>query len=185
MRRNVLIGGAFGGVAIAVLFGTALLVGQREVTPEVTKTAASGAAVTPAVIFATELTDIDGRKRTLGEWSGKLLVINFWATWCAPCLEEIPDLVAAQSKYAAKGLQVIGIAADSPSKVRNFSEKLKINYPVLVDESGAIALSKRMGNRLGLLPFSLVLSPAGDIVMTRLGVFTPAELDRLVSQQAP
>jgi peroxiredoxin len=124
--------------------------------------------------------DLDGRPRALGEWSQRLLVVNFWASWCAPCLEEIPLFVTAQSRHGAKGLQIVGIAADSVSNARIFAEKLQINYPILADEAAAISISKRFGNRLGLLPFSIVLAPSGDILTTKLGVFTAAEIDQLV-----
>jgi peroxiredoxin len=94
-------------------------------------------------------------------------------------------LVEAQSKYGQRGLQIVGIAADSSLNAGNFAKKLQINYPILVDESGAITFSKRVGNRLGLLPFTIVINPAGEIVMTKLGVFQKVELAELLEKQLP
>jgi thiol-disulfide isomerase/thioredoxin len=171
--------------ATLVLGGLALLavgLGQLERKPEVTKTVESGSAVTPAVMFATSIPDLAGKRQALSQWSGKLLIINFWASWCAPCLEEMPLFVAAQEKYGARGLQIIGIAADSPSNSAKFAQKLNTNYPILPDESGAIEFSKRAGNRFGFLPYTLIITPAGDILTMKSGVFSAEELTGLIEK---
>jgi thiol-disulfide isomerase/thioredoxin len=179
----------FFGAALAIivlLMAVAFGVGQLEQREAATSNAVrQGSNATAAVIYAASFSGADGRVRTLGEWGGKLLVVNFWATWCAPCLEEIPMFVEMQHKYAKSGLQIIGIAADSQLNVAKFVEKLKINYPVFADESRAIEFSRRVGNRLGLLPFTIVLSPEGDILLTRLGVMTAAEVEGLVGAHRP
>ena len=172
------------GVVVA-LFSLAVLVGRLEPTPSVTNAVKSGSSATSAVIYAASFPDLNGKMQPLSQWSQRILVINFWATWCAPCVEEIPMLVKMQTTYASVGLQIVGIAADSSANVANFVKKLKINYPVLPDESAAIEFSKRVGNRLGLLPYSIVLNPAGEIVMTKLGVLTEAELIAVVEKYRP
>jgi len=91
-------------------------------------------------------------------------------------------LVRMQEKHGAAGLQIVGIAADSLANSSNLAKKLAINYPVLPDESRAIEFSKRVGNQFGLLPFSIILSPAGDIVTTKLGVMTEEEITNLVEK---
>jgi thiol-disulfide isomerase/thioredoxin len=172
-------------VVVGALFGSAILLGRLESQPEVTKTVESGSAATPSVIYATSFPDLKGQPQSLGQWSNKLLVINFWATWCAPCLEEMPIFVRLQAQYGAKGLQIVGIAADSSPNAAKFVEKLKINYPVLPDESRAIEFSKRTGNRLGLLPYTIILNAKGEVVLTKLGVFKEAEITEIIKNNLP
>ncbi len=172
----------FGLTVISLLVLAALLIGRLENQPEVTKTVAAGSAATASVIYSTSLPDLDGRPQSIGQWSNKLLVLNFWASWCAPCIEEIPILIRLQSKYAAKGLQIVGIAADSASNSAKFGQKLGINYPILADEIRALEFSKRTGNRLGLLPYTVVLTSRGDILMTKLGVVIESDLEALINR---
>ena len=73
--------------------------------------------------------DVEGREQALGQWQGKVLVVNFWATWCAPCREEMPEFVRAQAELGGKGLQFVGIAVDQADKVRQFAQEIGINYP--------------------------------------------------------
>ena len=181
-QRKPVIFVAIAAAVLLSLFGAAFLVGTLEEQPAVTKTVNAGSAATPSVIYATSFPDLAGAPQALGQWNQKLLIVNFWATWCAPCIEEIPMLVRMQEKHGAAGLQIVGIAADSLVNSANFAKKIAINYPILPDEARAIEFSKRAGNRLGLLPFSLVLSPAGEIVTTKLGVMTEQEITDLVTK---
>jgi thiol-disulfide isomerase/thioredoxin len=109
-----------------------------------------------------------------------VVVVNFWASWCAPCREEIPGLVKIQQKLAANGLQVVGIAVDSVDKSRQAAAEMAISYPVLVAEVRIIDLTRRLGNRAGGLPFTLVLDREGRLVTAHLGLLTAAQLERLV-----
>ena len=94
--------------------------------------------VTAGVIYTAAFTDIDGQAQSLGQWQKKLLVINFWATWCAPCKEEMPIFAKLQQQFARNGVQFVGIAADSRANVVNFSQKTPVGYPLYPSESGAI-----------------------------------------------
>src|ERR1041385_8514187 len=78
------------------------------------------------------LPDLGGKTRWMSEWQGKVIVLNFWATWCAPCREEIPLLIKAQNQYKARGVQIIGIAIDTPAAVAEFAKRMNINYPLLI-----------------------------------------------------
>ena len=142
-------------------------------------------AASTGAVYTAKFPDLQGKSQTLGQWDRKLLVLNFWATWCGPCKEEIPILAKLQAKFGERGLQIVGIAADSALNVTNFSENTAINYPLLVDEAGALQLSKRLGNRLGLLPHTVMFSPGGDIIYTKLGIISEAELDPIISQNSP
>ena len=107
-------------------------------------------------------------------------MINFWATWCAPCLEEIPSFVEIQSRFAAQGVQFIGIAIDEQARVKDYAKSARINYPLLVGQSGAIELSRLAGNQRGGLPYTVILS-GGKVVGRFEGIVPREALERLVS----
>ena len=142
-------------------------------------------AASPGAIYSATFTDLQGKNHTLGEWEQKLLVINFWATWCGPCKEEIPILVKLQAKFGEHRVQIVGVAADSAANVANFDKNAKVNYPLLIDETGAIAFSKRLGNRLGLLPHTVVLLPGGEVIYNKLGAITEVELANIIANNIP
>ncbi|MDR3415072.1 MAG: TlpA disulfide reductase family protein [Nevskia sp.] len=147
---------------------------------------AAGAPAAEPLPAGLELRDLDGHPRRFEEWRGKLLLVNFWATWCTPCMHEIPELVKLQSQYSAKGLQVVGAAVDDPDAVRGAVGPLGINYPVLTDSPDAmIGLMEKLGNGPGALPFSVLVSPDGHVLERQLGEFKPAELTALVESHLP
>ena len=138
---------------------------------------------TPAdPLLALTLPDIDGRDQPFEQWRGKVLIVNFWATWCEPCREEMPEFVKTQAKLGDKGLQFVGIAIDQPDKIRKFASEMGLNYPSLVGGYGALELSKSLGNRLMALPFSLVIDRQGRVVHTQLGPLKPEKLDAIVGK---
>jgi thiol-disulfide isomerase/thioredoxin len=124
--------------------------------------------------------DLDAKPRHLSEWRGKVLVCNFWATWCAPCREEIPMLVGMRDKYLPQGLEIVGIAIDNAAKVREFSASFKISYPVLIAEAGGLDLMRGLGNQGGGLPYTVIADRSGELVHRRLGLLKRAELEALL-----
>ena len=104
------------------------------------------------------MADIDGQIRNIKDWDGKVILLNFWATWCPPCLREIPSFVELQEKYGDQGFQVIGIAVDNEEAVHEYMNEVKINYPIMVSEFEAIELSSRYGNTIGALPYSVIIN---------------------------
>jgi thiol-disulfide isomerase/thioredoxin len=128
--------------------------------------------------------DLEGKPRKLAEWAGKILVCNFWATWCAPCREEIPLLVASRQKYGPFGVEIVGIAVDNASKVREFSANFKISYPILLAEADGLDLMRRIGNGGGGLPYTVVADRQGSLVHRKLGALKQAELDGLLAPLA-
>ena len=122
------------------------------------------------------LPDLDGRPRQPAEWDGKVLVVNFWATWCAPCREEIPLLVDLERRRP--GVRVVGIAVDRPEAVRAFAAELGIGYPILLDDLQGSTM-RRYGNRIGALPFTVITGRDGIVAYVRLGELEAAELDRV------
>jgi thiol-disulfide isomerase/thioredoxin len=133
-----------------------------------------------ADLLAARYPDLEGRVHRLLDWRGKVLLCNFWATWCAPCREEVPILVSAKGQWAAHGLEVVGIGIDSAAKMREFSKTYKINYPLLVADATALELMRKLGNRGGGLPYTVILDDTGAVVRRHLGAFTAPDLRRLL-----
>jgi thiol-disulfide isomerase/thioredoxin len=167
-RRELLILASAGLAAAAVGFlaGPALL-----------RMGASGEA---EALGAAVFDDLHGRRRRLAEWRGKVLVCNFWATWCAPCREEIPLLVTARQKYGPGGVEIVGIAIDNAAKVREFAATFKIPYPILVAEADGLDLMRQLGNTGGGLPYTVIADREGSLVHRKLGALKEVELDGLL-----
>jgi len=126
------------------------------------------------------LADLEGKPHSLGEWRGKVQVVNFWATWCPPCREEIPLLMAAHKRYGGHGIQVIGVALDQPSAVAAYRKDHGIDYPILINDAAALAMMELFGNRTGSLPFTVILDRDNRVVSRKLGAFHGDELSRLL-----
>lgn len=124
--------------------------------------------------------DLSGKQRNISEWRGKILVVNFWATWCPPCREEIPELIAMQRQYADQGLQIVGIAIEDQDTVSAFAQKNQFNYPILVAGDGGMALSQQLGNFVGAIPFTVVADAGGQIVYRRPGQMTKERLLEII-----
>jgi thiol-disulfide isomerase/thioredoxin len=144
--------------------------------------AAAEAGESAATLLALSLPDLAGKQESLGQWRGKLLVVNFWATWCVPCREEMPEFVRAQEEFGVKGLQFVGIAVDEGDKVRRFAEEIGLNYPALIGGYGAMELSKTLGNRLMALPFTVVVGRDGAIAHTQLGPLRSEQLRSMIAK---
>ena len=122
----------------------------------------------------TVLQDLDGQRHHFADWHGKLLLVNFWATWCTPCLDEIPDLIKAQQRYGAQGLQIIGPAVDDADSVRKMQSKMGMSYPVLIGTpEQLLGLMTQLGNTAGGLPYSILADGNGHALAMQLGQFEP------------
>ena len=131
----------------------------------------------PAVVLPEPtLVDLKGEAHRLAEWRGKVLVLNFWATWCAPCREEMPEFDALQKELGDKGLQFVGVAIDDPAVVRGYLAKYPVNYPILVGDAGVPEWADSLGNELSVLPFSVVFDREGRISDAHTGLFRRQEL---------
>ena len=127
------------------------------------------------------LTDLDnGATRYLREWQGKVLLVNFWATWCVPCRAEIPLLQQARDQYKDKNLEVIGVAFDETGPVKAFRDQLAIRYPLLLAFDDPFTLLANSGNKVGGLPHSVLLGTNGKILTSHTGILTPNQLDELI-----
>lgn len=129
-----------------------------------------------ANLFAQTMPDVTGKPQALAQWKGKPLIINFWATWCAPCVEEMPELAALQAEVAP--VQIIGIGVDSQENIAQFAEKMHIYYPLYVAGTGATDLLRQFGNQAGGLPFTALVGLDGDLKKVYLGRLNFDELRR-------
>lgn len=128
------------------------------------------------------LDDLSGRSTSIAAWSGKSLVINFWATWCAPCRREIPLLKTVAADWAGRNLTVVGIAVDQADKVRAFSGQFKIDYPVLVGEQDALEAAAKFGMDSPVLPFTVFTDRRGEIVALFVGELHRPQADFILSE---
>lgn len=167
MSRRAILGLAVAGL-ISAIAGQALY------------SAWIGPPPTPA--SALRFTDLAGKPRDLSEWRGRWVLVNFWATWCAPCLSEIPLLMDAQEAYADRGLQIVGPAMDRSEPVRALVQRMGIPYPVFAGDVEVAAAMDGLGDTLGALPFSVLLSPDGTAVYRKHGDFSRDELTALLEQ---
>jgi thiol-disulfide isomerase/thioredoxin len=126
------------------------------------------------------LPDLEGNSRSLKEWRGKVIVLNFWATWCPPCREEIPLFIALQKEHAADGLEVIGVAVDNKTSVMAYRQSAGINYTILMGGDDAMDLAAKYGDRMDSLPYSVIISRSGSIEARKLGAFDEPELNGLI-----
>jgi len=117
------------------------------------------------------LVDLEGKAHTLAEWKGRVVVVNFWATWCPPCREEMPDFTQIQSEFDRQGVSFIGIAIDDPLVVKAYLAEHPVNYPILVGGSDVPAWADRLGNEISALPFSVVLDRKGQQIHAHIGRF--------------
>jgi thiol-disulfide isomerase/thioredoxin len=126
------------------------------------------------------LPDVSGTPRDFSDWDGKNRIVNFWATWCAPCRREIPLLKAFQDEQSGNGFQVIGIAVDFPEAVANYAEAAQFNYPVLVGEQDAMAVAESSGVQFVGLPFTMFVASDGELLSAYIGELHQTHLDQIV-----
>lgn len=136
----------------------------------------SGDAVSQ--LLATPFTTPDGQTKSLSEWKGKLLVVNFWATWCPPCREEMPEFSRAQDKYGPNGVQFVGIAIDNSANVVEFSKNAPVAYPLLIAPPNLPELMAKLGNLQQALPFTVIIDRDGKLHTSHLGRMSGEYLDK-------
>ena len=120
--------------------------------------------------------DLNGKPRAISEWQDKVLVLNFWATWCPPCREETPLFVALQDEYRERGVQFVGLAIDDLEAVQTFVDTYGVEYPVLIGDIDAVDVSRRLGNRFSGLPYTVIVAPGGEIVIRHAGGLTREQI---------
>jgi thiol-disulfide isomerase/thioredoxin len=164
-------------LAAALALGAGAVWSWRQSPPP---DAAAGQAA--AWLFAVKLPDADGVQRPLKAWQGKLLVVNFWATWCTPCIEEMPELQQFADEFAPRNVAVIGIGVDEADKIRDFRRQHGLRIPLLAAGFDGLELATRLGNPEPVLPYTALITPDGRIVEEHSGRIEPRELRRWAGQ---
>lgn len=130
-----------------------------------------------AALWQLDFPDVQGQPQALSQWRGQVLVLNFWASWCAPCRDEIPDFVALHTQHQPQGVEFVGIAIDNAASVAQFLRHTPVNYPILIGEGAALGLARHLGNPNAALPYTIVLDREGNIVLSHLGRLPRATLE--------
>ena len=169
-RRNML----YGGVAVAAAVAGA---GAAWWKYQPHGDISSAESVETAQSFwAMEFDSPDGEKVSMSSFRGKLLLVNFWATWCPPCVEELPLLDFFYQENKDKNVQIVGLAVDQPSAVRTWLKTRPLNFPVGMAGLGGTDLSKSLGNSSGSLPFTVVFGKSGQLLHRKIGKVLPEDL---------
>ncbi|HEY5700898.1 MAG TPA: TlpA disulfide reductase family protein [Gammaproteobacteria bacterium] len=174
--------------ALTGYFAHDLLTGKRQSAASIAPPPAMPAATADLVGTRRPpflLPDYLGNTRDVSEWDGRLLVLNFWATWCPPCLHEIPVFISLQAEYAERGLQFVGVAIDERDNVRDYADDVGLNYPSIQHPTATLDLLRTYGNRQGGLPYTVMVGSDGRILFTRLGPLTGEEARALIEKHLP
>lgn len=143
----------------------------------------SGAGMSAEAFFARTFNDLDGQPVAMARWQDRIVVVNFWATWCPPCVEEMPDLQRVHDEYEARGVTVVGLGIDSPSALKRFRDEHGLSLPLYAAGASGSELGRVLGNPSGALPYTILVDRKGRIVQARLGQVQPAELRRWLDAQ--
>ena len=129
-----------------------------------------------------EIVGINGHTISLQKLKGKVVFVNFWATWCAPCLQEMPGFSRMQRRLTEKGVQFVGIGIDNPDKIRDFSNYAALSYPLLIGAADTLSMARKLGNHSEGLPYTVVIDPKGALRATRLGAWSEEELEKFLAE---
>ena len=129
-----------------------------------------------AALFQQTFDDANGVAQPMAQWRGRWLVLNFWATWCAPCVDEMPGLQRVARDFAERNVSVVGLGIDRSDAIRRFQSELKLEIPLLVAGASGTDIARALGNTTGALPYTVLISPDGRVVNTRLGLIRPETL---------
>lgn len=175
MKRPIILWSLLGAAVVL-----ASLAGYRLVQ---TESNSGTAAPTPALpIYELTLTDLAGQTQHFSQWRGKVLIVNYWATWCHPCREEMPGFSRLQEKYRDKGVQFVGISIDTADKIIEFQKATPVTYPLLIGDITDMENSAKLGNTRQALPFTAVFDREGRLSATKLGRLSEPELERQLNE---
>jgi thiol-disulfide isomerase/thioredoxin len=162
---------AIGAAALGFFFGQPQIqpTSSTDISPDTTAKLANLVVSTP-----------QGQPASLSQWQGKVRVVNFWATWCPPCREEMPEFSRAQQRLADKGVQFVGIGIDTPDNIINFQKTNPVSYPLLIGSYDILKLTVALGNKASALPFTVILDRNDRIAHIKTGKLSEAELDQLL-----
>ncbi|HEV2540031.1 MAG TPA: TlpA disulfide reductase family protein [Frateuria sp.] len=134
---------------------------------------------------AMQLADLQGRTHALSDYAGRRVLVNFWASWCGPCLKEMPALAAAQARFGGNRPVVVGIAMDTPDNVRAYLHEHPVAYPILLGRLDSPDSAQQLGDGEGMLPYSVLLGADSKVLESHAGVLDAATLERWLGKGSP
>ena len=170
---------------IFILLGAALFLASfssSEPSRDTAATQTSQTAESQTSQISFSLKDMNDKMRHSSEWTGKILVINFWATWCGPCRHEIPAFNAVQKKFASQNVQFLGLAYDDKAAIERFTSIIPIDYPVLYGDNEVMELSMKYGNIQSILPYTLFVDAQGKVFHVREGALTQEVTEQILAK---
>jgi len=170
------VGLLLGAAALGVLAALGSMVLYQQFASAPAGAAGVGTAHQQLPPFA--FADLEGQMRRSDEWTGKVLVVNFWATWCPPCRRELPAFAELQAAYAGRGVQFLAIAIDDADQVQRFAARHPFNFPILLGDDAAVTLAKQLGNRVAGLPYTVVVDQRGAVRVRHVGEYERDDLKR-------
>lgn len=173
---------------VALLFGAlgAWLGLKNAPAPAAPPAPVAAKALSPVdALFSQSMNEASGANHSLSRWKGKPLIVNFWAPWCAPCVQEMPELNELAIAGAAKNINVIGIGIDTAANISEFATRLQISYPLYVAGMSGTELGFQFGNNAGGLPYTVLIGADGQIKKTYLGKLKFAELKADLARLTP
>jgi thiol-disulfide isomerase/thioredoxin len=164
--------------AVSALLLAVLIACSRQTPPTPVPQPDTKAAGVPAAdtVYGYSFSDPDGKLQALSQWKGKLLVLNFWATWCGPCVAEMPDLEKAQQAFAGQNVVIVALGTESPTRVREFRDQHRLHLNLLAGGYDALTLARGLGNTQGVLPYTVLVSTDGKVLQTQTGPLLPGQL---------
>jgi thiol-disulfide isomerase/thioredoxin len=138
-----------------------------------------------APLFTTPLTGLQGDKQNLSQYKGKIIVLNFWATWCPPCREEMPELSQLQLEYKNRNVVVLGIAEDELPLVKEYLLSSPVTYPIFIAENEGMNLGTDLGNDKGVLPYTVIIGADGSVIDTFFGRINKPLLEKSLQKLLP
>jgi len=160
-------------IRFAALIVVLALVGAFVATTVARRNAEASAAER---LYATSLADAEGHLQALSQWRGQYLVVNFWATWCAPCVAEMPQLDRLQRQLAGRNVAIVGIGIEGEPQVREFRDRLGLRLTLLAGGYKALSLARDFGDDQGVLPYTVLLSTKGEVLHSRAGALEPGQV---------
>jgi thiol-disulfide isomerase/thioredoxin len=170
-------------VIIIVLLG--LVIRYFAYNPVVISSSVSNAAINSNQFFSSTLIDTNNVKTNLEQYRGKIIVLNFWATWCPPCREEMPELSQLQTAYKNKNVVVLGVAIDELAAVNEYLQTSPVTYPILLSENESMDLAIQLGNAQAVLPYTVIIDADGNVIDTFLGRITLSLLEISLQKLMP
>ena len=129
-------------------------------------------------LFDASFPDAAGRQQPLSQWRGKTIVLNFWATWCPPCREEMPELSQLQQQYRERGVVVVGISTETVPQIQDFAQSMQVGYPLLAGDMQAMELSASLGNDKSVLPYTVLIDGEGHVAQAYFGRISKLQLEQ-------